>query len=184
VDKNKSSFEINLRAVEPEDLDLMYLWENDRTVWYVSNTLIPFSRNSLRLYIDSEPNNIFLHKQLRMMIDRTSTSNNTEKPDSCTVGSIDLFDFDPIHQRAGLGILIASPADRQKGYAYEAIVQMISYCRKILLLHQLYCNIPASNTASIGLFEKAGFEITGIKKEWLRTETKREDVLFMQLILS
>ncbi len=167
---------ISLRAVEPEDLALLYLWENDRTVWHVSNTLVPFSRYQLKQYIESNPSDIHAHQQLRLMIDYREVGKQVR-----TVGSIDLFDFDPIHQRAGLGILIASADDRRLGYAFEAILQMIDYCRKVLFLHQLYCNIPASNTASIKLFGKAGFEITGTKKDWLRTENGWEDEFFLQL---
>ena len=169
---------IILRAVEPEDIELLYLWENDRKVWQVSNTLVPFSRYQLKRYIESDSGDIHAHRQLRMMIDCRETDKQTR-----TVGCIDLFDFDPIHQRAGLGILIASAADRRQGYAYEAILQMIDYCRKVLLLHQLYCNISTNNTASIQLFKKAGFEITGTKKEWLRTENGWEDELLLQLLI-
>jgi len=167
---------ITLRAVEPEDLELLYLWENDRTVWRVSNTLVPFSRYQLKKYIESEPNNIYANQQLRMMIDCCETGKQVR-----TVGSIDMFDFDPIHQRAGIGILIASAEDRRHGYACDAILQMVEYSRKILFLNQLYCNVSKNNIASIQLFEKAGFEITGTKKEWLRTETGWEDELLLQL---
>ena len=169
---------VTLRAVEPEDLELLYLWENDRTVWQVSNTLVPFSHYQLKRYIESDPDDIYAHRQLRMMIDCCEMGTQLR-----TVGSIDLFDFDPIHQRAGLGILIASPENRRQGYAYEAILQMMDYCRKVLFLHQLYCNISESNTASIQLFKKAGFEVTGTKKEWLRTEFGWEDEFLLQLKL-
>jgi diamine N-acetyltransferase len=165
---------ITLRAVEPEDLELLYLWENDHAVWRISNTLVPFSRYQLKQYIASDPSNIHAHRQLRMMIDCRQSEGVR------TVGSIDLFDFDPIHQRAGLGMLIASAGDRRKGYAREAVLQMIEYCRKTLFLHQLYCNIAVSNTASIKLFEKLGFETTGTKKDWLRTENGWEDEVFIQ----
>jgi len=167
---------ITLRAVEPEDIELLYLWENDWTVWHVSNTLVPFSRYQLKRYIESDPSDIHAHKQLRMMIDCCDIDKQVR-----TIGSIDLFDLDPIHQRAGLGILIASADDRRHGYAYEAILQMTEYCRKTLFMHQLYCNIAASNTASVKLFEKAGFKITGTKKDWLRTENGWEDELLLQL---
>jgi diamine N-acetyltransferase len=167
---------ITVRAVEPEDLALLYLWENDRAVWHVSNTLVPFSRYQLKQYIESDPSNIHAHRQLRMMIDCREAG----KP-ARTVGSIDLFDFEPLHRRAGLGILIAQADDRRQGYAYEAVRQMIDYSRQVLFLHQLYCHIAASNTASIQLFGKAGFEITGTKKDWLRTETGWEDELLLQL---
>jgi len=169
---------VTIRAVEPEDLELLYLWENDRTVWYVSNTLVPFSRYQLKLYIESDPGNIHAHQQLRMMIDSREAGKQAR-----AVGSIDLFDFNPIHQRAGIGILIASADDRRQGYAYGAVLQMIEYCRKVFFLHQLYCNVAVSNIASIKLFGKAGFEITGTKKERLRTEAGWEDEFLMQVKL-
>ena len=169
---------ISLRAVEPEDLELLYRWENDRTVWQAGNTLVPFSRYQLKRYIESDPGDIHAHHQLRMMIDCRETGKQVR-----TVGSIDLFDFDPIHRRAGLGILIASASDRRKGFAYQAILQMMDYCRKVLYLHQLYCNIAVSNIASLQLFRKSGFEIAGTKKEWLRTETGWEDELLLQYIM-
>ena len=169
---------VELRAVEPEDLSLLYEWENNPTVWKVSNTLVPFSRYSLKRYIESDPSDIYAQRQVRMMIDCCNEDKKIR-----TVGTIDLFDLDPLHQRAGIGILIVSEDDRRQGYAYEALLQVIDYCRKILFLHQLYCNIAVGNVASIKLFEKAGFEITGTKKEWLRKETGWEDELLMQLRL-
>jgi len=175
IEKSK----IVLRAVEPEDLELLYLWENDRTVWHVGSTLVPFSRYQLQQYIASDPSDIHAHKQLRMMIDCSETEKQTVR----TVGTIDLFDYDPLHQRAGLGMLIASADDRGKGYGYEAVVQIIEYARKVLFLHQIYCNIAASNAACIYLFEKLGFEITGRKKDWLRTEIGWEDEVAFQLMI-
>ena len=172
------NFTIVLRAVEPEDISLLYLWENDRKVWHLSNTLTPFSRFQLKRYIEADSSNIHAIQQLRMMIDCREPGKHVR-----TVGSIDLFELDPLHQRAGLGILIASDDDRRQGYAYEAVLQMIDYSRKVLFLHQLFCNIPATNTASIKLFGKAGFEITGTKKDWLRTETGWEDELLLQMMI-
>jgi len=40
--------EIILRALEPEDLELLYEWENDMANWLISNTLAPFSRFTLK----------------------------------------------------------------------------------------------------------------------------------------
>jgi len=42
---------VRLRSLEPEDLELLYLWENDPSIWKVSNTLVPFSRFILRQYL-------------------------------------------------------------------------------------------------------------------------------------
>ena len=46
------SVNIKLRAPEPEDIDLLYEWENNTEIWYLSNTLTPFSKYSLKKFIE------------------------------------------------------------------------------------------------------------------------------------
>lgn len=164
---------VSLRAVEPSDLELLYQWENNPGVWHLSNTLAPFSKHVLKEYIENAKHDIYVTKQLRLII-------NTEKYGP--IGCIDLFDFDPTNQRAGIGILISDAQHRGKGYASEALELLCNYCFSILHLHQLYCNINADNTASIYLFTKLGFIQTGIKHEWNRSKGGYIDELFFQLI--
>lgn len=164
---------IYLRAIEPTDLEPLYLWENDTNVWHLSNTLAPFSKHVLKQYIENARHDIYVTKQLRLII--------------CTgqdgpVGCIDLFDFDPTHLRAGIGILIGSEAHRGKGYAAEALEILCNYCFSFLHLHQLYCHINADNKISINLFEKTGFKRSGIKKMWNRINSGWVDEYFYQLI--
>lgn len=98
-----------------------------------------------------------------------------------TIGSIDLFDFDPFHKRAGIGILIDEPF-RRKGFALEALSLLTEYCFHTLNLHQIYCTIGDDNSESIKLFAKAGFVQCGIKKEWLCRNGSWTDELIFQLI--
>ena len=151
---------VRLRALEPGDIDLLYAWENDTSIWKVSNTLIPFSRFQLEEFVLNAQNDIFATKQLRLMIDLLA-SEKVEK----SVGTIDLFDFDPVHHRAGVGILVREPF-REKGYALEAMNLFIRYAFDTLLMHQLYCNISPGNDSSLNLFNKLGFVKCGIKKDW------------------
>lgn len=165
---------ISLRALEPEDIDLLYIWENDTTIWNLSNTLTPFSRKVLNDYLLQAHLDIYTTKQLRLVICL---------PSGTAIGCIDLFDFDPQHLRAGVGILIADTAERNKGYASEALLLLIAYCKSKLNLHQLYCSIASSNKESISLFEKANFKLIGCKKDWQRIGSVYEDELFYQCIL-
>lgn len=162
---------ITLRAIEPSDIDALYEWENDTDNWTVSNTQTPFSRFVLEQYMASAHQDIYSVKQLRLMI-----CNEENK----AIGSIDLFDFDPNNLRAGIGILIAEKTDRKKGYASEALKLLMDYCFSSLNLHQLYCNITIDNEASVLLFQKHGFLITGMKKEWIRAGEKFKDELLLQ----
>lgn len=163
-----------LRAIEPNDIDLIYQWENNSEIWQISNTLTPFSRSIIKQFINNAHLDIFQAKQLRLMID------SIDEKTTETLGTIDLFDFDPFHQRAGIGILIAEKKDRQKGYASDALEVLIKYCFSVLQLHQLYCNISCDNTSSIKLFENKGFKLIGIKKDWLLTPEGWKDELMYQ----
>ena len=164
---------IYLRAIEPEDIELLYKWENDISIWHLSNTIAPFSKQTLKEYISNAHLDIYSTKQLRLMLNSTDPIQ--------TVGCIDLFDFDPVNMRAGIGILIDKNY-REKGYASEALSLLIDYAFKILRLHQLYCNITIDNQKSLKLFQKYKFSIIGLKKEWLRNKNKWDDEYMLQLI--
>lgn len=166
--------DIKLRAVEPEDLEYLYEWENDNKYWIISNTITPFSKYTLKRYIESSHKNIYEAGQLRLMIDHISSG--------ITIGTIDLFDFDPFHNRAGLGILIADESFRRRGYASMALRCLIDYCFSTLMLHQLYCSILQNNPESIELFKKLGFKEVGVRKEWIRTDDGYLDEHLFQLI--
>ena len=172
--------QILLRAIEPTDIDVLYSWENNTDHWRVSNTQTPFSKHVLRQYLETAQLDIYSTKQLRLMIDEIPGKENLkhDKP----IGCIDLFDFDPNHLRAGVGILIAQHADRRKGYASEALTLLINYCFEFLNLKQLYCHITVENEPSILLFKKHGFEITGVKKYWIKEGNSFKDELLLQLI--
>ena len=168
---------IVLRAPEPGDIDVLYRWENDREIWQVSNTITPFSKYILEKYIENAHLDIYQVKQLRLMID-VSEDNLPLR----TVGTVDLFEFDPYHLRAGIGILIGNKSDRSKGYASLALKKIIAYCFDTLLLHQLFCNITVENYESLRLFKKCGFKITGRKTDWIRNSEGFTEELLLQLI--
>lgn len=165
---------IYLRALEPEDLDFIYAIENDEAIWQVSNTQTPYSRFLIKQYLENAHQDIFEAKQLRLAI--CNNTNNT------AIGLIDLFDYDPVNQRAGIGIIIQDTKNRSKGIGTEALGVLINYAFKKLHLHQLYANIGIENVASISLFTNFGFSCIGIKKEWIKQENRYTDESLYQLI--
>ena len=162
-----------LRALEPEDLDFIYDIENDESVWEVSNTITPYSRFLIQEYLDNAHKDIFEVKQLRLVI-----CDNSDR----TVGLIDLFDFDPHHKRAGVGVLIYDESSRAKGFGKAALQMIIDYSFKQLNLHQLFCNISEENTSSIKLFEQFNFQCIGTKKDWICINNIYKDEYLYQLI--
>lgn len=174
---------IQLRALEPSDLNCLYRWENDTTIWSVSGTLAPFSRYVLEQYLSSSHQDIYTNKQLRLMIDLIFKDEEDDHLlESRSIGCIDLFDFDPKNKRAGVGILIANRNDRGKGYATEALHLLIEYGFDALDLRQIYSNVRVDNEQSVALFKKLDFEITGLKQDWIYDGGKYYDEYTLQLI--
>ena len=165
---------VSLRPVEPDDIDLIYRWENNMEIWNVSNTRTPFSRYILAEYLKESAKDIYETKQLRLII---------ETNDGSAVGAVDLFDFDPYHMRAGIGILIHNIENRNQGFAGDALYAIFDYALNVLGLKQLYANIAVSNQISIHLFQKAGFVVTGTKINWLKTAKGWEDEFLLQKML-
>lgn len=165
---------IRLRAVEPEDLDLLMEWENNPENWTISGTINPFSKSLMSSYIENAHLNIYQAGQYRFMI----VSKASEK----CIGTMDIFDFDAFHKRAGLGILIGDQHQRGLGFAKEAMNLIIDYCFHHLDLHQLFCNILEDNSRSIKLFESSGFLPVGIKKDWIRVNSEFKNEIMLQLL--
>lgn len=164
---------IYLRALEPEDLDFLFSVENDEQFWEVSATSTPFSRYMLKQYLENSHRDIFEIKQLRLVIC---------EHDGTQAGFIDLFDYEPKHARAAVGIIIKSETRRSKGFGSEALDLLIKYCFTHLELHQVYAHVGVDNIASKILFEKAGFIQTGRKKDWMKVNGSYKDEFMYQLI--
>lgn len=165
---------IYLRALEKDDLDFLYHLENDTNVWEISGTITPYSKNVLQLYLDNSHRDIYEVKQLRLVVCNLA---------NIAIGLIDLFDFDPKNKRAGVGIIILEKEHRNKGVGGEALEILYKYAFETLGVHQLYANILEENQASIHLFIKHGFELVGIKKDWILSNQKfKNELLFQKLI--
>lgn len=165
---------ILLRALEPSDLDFLYQLENRESLWEVSSTITPYSRYILQEYINNSYRDIFDVKQLRLVICTVEST----RP----IGLIDLFDFDPKNRRVGVGIVVFVEKEKRKGAAFEALQLICEYAFRHLNVHQVFAGVGDNNTASIRLFEKAGFIKTGTKEDWNFWDGKFRDEFFYQLI--
>jgi len=163
---------ITLRAVEKDDAGTIFLWENNPANWKVSNTEVPFSMYDIHQLIEQQ-SDIRKSGQMRLVLQ----TNNEARP----VGVIDLYDLNFKHGYAAVGILIAEDQDKGQGFASDALSLLVAYCSETLELRNLYCQIHGDNHASVQLFEKAGFEHVGTRKNWLRYKNQYFDELTYQL---
>lgn len=169
-----TSDRLTLRAPEPEDLDIFYRWENDTALWAFGCAIEPYSRYALRQYIATADHDIYARRQLRLMVER--------RADRMVVGVVDLFDFDPTHQRAGVGLLIDRAFQRQ-GFASEALNLLVDYAFGVLHLRQLYAHVPTDNAACLALFDRAtAFTHTATLRSWLQRHDTYVNVEVWQLI--
>ena len=164
---------IRLRAIEPEDLDLLYLIENDTRLWNVGTTNVPYSRYTLHDYIATSSDDIYADRQVRLIIGNE---------DGQTVGMCDLVHFEPQHQRAEVGIVLLD-SFRRRGYASAALAELSRYALQVLHLHQLYALIDENNDAAVQLFRKSGFELQATLKDWLFDGRKYRNAVLMQSFL-
>ena len=166
----KSNPTIFLRAIEPEDLDLLYRIENDRSLWNVSATNVPYSRYTLHEYIANSTGDIYADRQVRLMI---------ENGEHDVVGIVDLVNFDPANCRAELGLIIEEPY-RQSGYAQAAVEAICDYAVSVLHLCQIFAFIDADNTPCITLFRKLQWNESARLKKWLFDGKDYHDAIVMQ----
>ena len=163
---------ITLRSPEPEDLELMFAMENDTLLWSIGNATLPYSRYTLRQYLEQSRQDLFTEGQARFVITLSNGEN---------VGMIDLAAFDPLNSRAEVCIGILSKY-QGRGIATHALELLCRYAMGKLHLHQLYAYTPQWHSESIKLFTKAGFTQSAVLEQWLRTEKGWENVVLMQKI--
>ena len=165
--------QVKLRALEPEDIEVIYLWENDASVWDSSEAHVPYSRHNLTQYIlTASTGDIYADRQLRLI----------GESEGKAVGCVDLYDFDPYHHRAGIGLLVDS-AVRRQGYATAIVAAMLDFCKRELQLHLLYCDVAESNVSSLSVMQGSGFSIVGRRRDWLWMHDHYESALALEKIL-
>lgn len=191
-----ASTDIRLRAAEPEDLELAYKLENDISLWQYGCASAPYSRYTLRQYLEQNTADIFADKQVRLTIDiRQDISLNpqlcsaaspcedpaTLGPQWMPVGFVDLFNFEPLHNRAELGMALL-PRFEGQGFGHRALGLLLDYV-KAIHLHTLYAIISADNKKASRIFELAGFTPSALLCDWLYDGTAYHDARVWMLTI-
>ena len=191
--------EVRLRALEPEDVDRLYIWENDRDMWPFGGTRAPLSRHQLWEYATNYDANPFAAGQLRLIIElatapdnaipqnsqssqssQSSQNSQNSQPSPIPCGVIDLYDIDPVNSRAMVGIMVV-PQWRSRGIATRALELVGEYCRDILGLATIASEVASDNLPSIRLFgEKAAYRQVGERPSWYRRGERFVSTLMFQ----
>lgn len=162
---------VRLRAVEPDDLDFIYALETSEGAAENGFTTAPPSRHLLWEYIQNYSADIYVDRQLRLIIEDVSTDQ--------TAGAIDIADFEPRDRRGFVGIVI-SPTLRRRGLALAALKLLCRYAADTIGMHQLAAVVAIDNEASRHLFTSAGFKPAGRLRSWVRRGNQYTDALIFQ----
>lgn len=162
--------DIRLRAPEPEDLEVMLAFENDESIWEQGSATGPYSRYQLKRFLQESQNDLFVDRQLRLMV----VTNSGE-----VAGIVDLCTFDPRHNRAEVGVVIRKEF-RRRGIGRKALLLLEEHSFKLLGIHQLYALVREDNASSLSLFQSCGYTQSGCLKEWYRSGVGFRDVIVFQ----
>lgn len=161
-----------LRKPLESDLNQFLVWENSLKNIHYTDRPVFYTVNQLHKFLNSDQD-LLLHNQLRLVIQYGDLA----------VGCIDLYDFDIVNSRAGVGIFLDAKF-RSQGLGAKSLALLKKISSEQYIINGLYADIISSNISSIKIFEKNGFIKTGTKKSWFRVEDSFEDVIFFQCLLA
>lgn len=167
---------IRLRALEPEDLELVYAIENNPSMWHISATTAPYSRFALRRYLESSRCDVFADGEVRFVVER--------KSDTRVLGCTELMNFDFLHRRAEVGMVLFSRY-RGEGYGRQVLQLLARYAFSFLHLHQMYAYVTPGNKGCLRMFASCGFTRCVNLADWLCVEEgKYQEVKLIQCLAS
>lgn len=163
-----------LRAVEPEDAEVMFSVENDTEVWAYSDNIAHFSMHFLKQYAETYNADPWSQGMLRLIV--CERRENMPAYESDPLGIVDLYDISLLHRTAKVGIYIRKDF-RKEGVAKHSLYMLKSYVIRRLGLKSLLALVSVSNDAGKRLFTSSGFGKVGMIPQWIKgIGEKNEDV--------
>ena len=147
-----------LRALEPEDLELLYTIENDSDTWDICSARVNYSRYAIKQYLAQQPPEISTAGEVRLVITDSDTGE--------AVGLIDLTNYSATNRSAEIGITLLKE-HRGKGYGRAAIKTIERYAREAINLRMIYAHTLAnSNSVAKNLFLHSNYIPVAVLPEW------------------
>ena len=163
-----SDSSVSLRALEPEDLELLYTIENDETLWDVCDDTAPYSRYALRQYIANQPQDIYQCRELRVVI--------VEKKSNRAVGVVDLVNYSPKDQRAEISIALLRNK-RGQHLGQESIILLEKYAQRFYNIRMLFALVSSKhNELAYKMFQSTGYKKIATLPQWHKRGDYYEDI--------
>jgi RimJ/RimL family protein N-acetyltransferase len=165
---------IYLDKITREDLATTLKWSNDLDFMALQSTgvLRPVSiEDEIRWFEDMPKHvgNVFNY-------------NVRTKQDNILIGFTLFYRYDPRNRSASIGIGIAEPNYRDKGYGTEAMRLMVEYGFNELNLNRVGLTVSGFNARAIHVYQKLGFKEEGILRQSYFGDGKYHDIWVMGLL--
>lgn len=105
-----------------------------------------------------------------------------ERRGSRPIGNAGLFDVDYRNRTAELGLIIAEPDARGKGYGTETTQLVVDYAFTALGLHNVMLTVFEYNLAGMRVYDKAGFKEIGRRRASNFMGGKLWDIIYMDCL--
>lgn len=167
--KNSS---VNLRPVEKEDLDALFKWRNDETIFtQLGGGFFPVSKTEMSKWMDNFSK-----------VDKTNIRFIIETEDRA-VGFISLSNIDYKNKNGDLGLYIGEVEYHGKGIASKALSELEEFSKNHLGLKKIKLLMNNNNIAAARLYQNKGYEIIGVYKEERFIKGEWIDVNIMEKFL-
>ncbi len=106
------------------------------------------------------------------------------KNDDEIIGEIGLSGFKGNHCNAFVGISIGDPQNWGKGYGTDAMRIILKYAFAVLNLNHVSLTVFEYNPRGVRSYEKAGFKMEGVQRQFLNRDGRRWDMVRMGILKS
>lgn len=105
-----------------------------------------------------------------------------DKAEDIVIGEICLSGFQGKHANGWVGISIGEPEKWGKGFGTDAMRVILRYGFGMLNLHHISLTVFEYNLRAVKSYEKAGFKLEGVQRQFLNRDGRRWDMYRMGIL--
>lgn len=163
---------IILRSIEREDLDLLFKWRNDESIFsQLGGGYFPTSKTEMSKWMDNfsklDKNNI------KFIIECDNES----------IGFISLNNINYVNRIGELGIYIGERKYHGRGIATKALQKLEHFSKNTLNLRKIKLLMNDNNTGALKLYNKNHYRVVGKYKQDRFVNGELVDVIIMEKFL-
>lgn len=159
-----------LRALEPEDYQVSYMWRNDPDISEMVG--------GHKYFVSKENEKRWVERNVIGTEDRIVLAICLIENDKY-IGNVNIQEIDWINRTAHVPIIIGDKNEWGKGYATEARFLALKFCFEERNLNRIYALVLEYNIPSLKMLEKCGYKKEGV----LRNSIYKSGVYHNQIIM-